>query len=229
MDHTNRKEINHNIFSEKLTKFYMISGLILLLLYCTGIIKYIPHSFFMELAFVILCYKIYYEMIKGCRGRIKRILLYTVCGFLFAFIIAIICSGILEPLLYSVFGHSITQNSNQDYLTNMIRKNPIMFPILVSVFGPIIEETMYRFVLFRVLYDKNHFAAHFITALLFGTQHIFAAVFLNGQYIELLNIISYMLFSLILTTIYSKCRNLLPCILIHIMINTISVLITVMK
>lgn len=219
-----RDQIVEKQFSEKLTKFYIILGLIMVLLYSTGLLGFVPNSMLIEFAFVIIFIKKYYEMLKGCKGQIKSILLYTLGGFVIFFAASVVCSNILEPVLYSIFGNKPPQNSNNDYLKSMITAYPIIFPILCCVFGPLIEETMYRLVLFRTLYQKNHFLAHFLTALLFGMQHIFQAVFIHGQYIELINIFSYMLAGFILTKIYSKTKNILPCILIHIFSNSLGIL-----
>lgn len=85
--------------------------------------------------------------------------------------------------------------------------------LCISIFGPIIEELVFRGAITRVLLKKyNPTKAIIISALIFGIIHI-----------NPVQVITATLIGLLLGWIYYKTASLIPCILIHIVNNSLSV------
>lgn len=83
----------------------------------------------------------------------------------------------------------------------------------ISIFGPIVEELMFRGAITRVLLKKyNPATAITLSALVFGIFHI-----------NPVQIVTATLIGLLLAWIYYKTASLIPCILIHVVNNSLSV------
>lgn len=85
--------------------------------------------------------------------------------------------------------------------------------VCVGILGPILEELLFRGAVTKVLLKKyNPLVAILISGLLFGIFHMNPA-----------QIVGATLVGFVLAWIYYKTRSLIPCILIHIMNNSLSV------
>ena len=85
--------------------------------------------------------------------------------------------------------------------------------LCVAVFGPILEELLFRGAITRALLKKyNPTKAIILSALVFGIFHI-----------NPVQVVSATLIGLLLAWIYYKTASLIPCILIHILNNSLSV------
>ncbi|NDV82201.1 CPBP family intramembrane glutamic endopeptidase [Bacteroides sp. 51] len=83
----------------------------------------------------------------------------------------------------------------------------------IALFGPILEELMFRGAIMRALLKKyNPTKAIILSALIFGIIHFNPAQIVAGAILGLL-----------LGWIYYKTASLIPCILIHILNNSLSV------
>jgi len=85
--------------------------------------------------------------------------------------------------------------------------------LCVGVLGPILEELLFRGAVTKVLLKRYHpVTAILISGLLFGIFHMNPA-----------QVVGAMLIGFVLAWIYYKTHSLIPCILIHIMNNSLSV------
>lgn len=83
----------------------------------------------------------------------------------------------------------------------------------IAVFGPVLEELLFRGAITKVLLKTYSPAkAIILSALVFGVFHINPAQIIVG-----------MLFGLVLGWIYYKTASLIPCILIHMLNNSLAV------
>jgi uncharacterized protein len=225
------ESIKNTNFAERLSKQQIIIGLLLAFTQCTKLWGLIPEIWIIisEIMFVAIIFsKTLIESIKGAKEKIMKTLLWTIIGFIVIFILQnIVWDAMIKQIFMQMFMIEKIENSNQSNLATMLVEYPILMSLLVVVIGPILEEIIYRFALFRTLYDKNHFLGYFITAFVFGLQHIFSATIMNGQMGESINIIGYMIFGFGLSFIYAKTKNLTSSILIHILNNLIGVIIVI--
>lgn len=221
------ESIKHINFAERLSKQQMIIGLVLVFTQCTKLWGVVPETWIIigEIIIVAIFFsRTLLESIKSALKKIKKTLLWTKIGFIVIFLLQnVVWDAIIKQIFIQMFMIEKIANSNQSNLTSMLLEYPILMSLLVVVIGPILEEIIYRFALFRTLYEKNHFLAYFITAFVFGLQHIFSATIMNGQMGESINIIGYMIFGFGLSFVYVKTKNLTASILIHILNNLIGV------
>lgn len=83
----------------------------------------------------------------------------------------------------------------------------------VAILGPILEELLFRGAITKVLLKKyNPVTAILVSGLIFGIFHVNPA-----------QVVGAILIGFVLAWIYYRTRSLIPCILIHIMNNSLSV------
>lgn len=83
----------------------------------------------------------------------------------------------------------------------------------IAIFGPILEELLFRGAITNALLEKyTPTKAIIISALVFGIFHI-----------NLAQVVTATLIGLLLGWVYYKTKSLIPCILIHILNNSLSV------
>ena len=214
-------------------KWKNILCLTMLVLYCTALInitvsKVLSYAFnAMEGVVVAIMLPQLWQEFKKI-GKRPKILLYILLGIVMLFGLQVMLwDNILLPVLKSITGLS-PSNGNNDYMFGLIEKYPLLIGTLSCLFGPVLEELLYRYTLFGLLYEKNRFAAYSVTALLFGFQHVVVAGVWGGDATQFLNIGGYMIFSLIMCFLYSKSKSLGIPVIVHILYNTLGVTVMLM-
>lgn len=132
---------------------------------------------------------------------------------------AIIFSGIAIDLM-GIY------NSNENEIDTALTSNYINYAltaVAAIIFAPISEEIFFRFVVYRSLEKINPILSHICVALLFGFFHIWNYVLIQGDYIQLINIIPYICMSLGFSVLYQKAKNIWYPILLHCAINFIAI------
>lgn len=133
-------------------------------------------------------------------------------------------------LVAEIFGGTITSlfggentSSNQELINTLTDAHPALM-ILTSVFlAPILEEMMFRGIVFSWLYEVNPYFAHLVSAFLFGFVHIMSSV-LSGNMFEWVQIFSYFFMGIVLSVLYEKTNNIYVPILTHATNNLISMI-----
>lgn len=127
---------------------------------------------------------------------------------------------VLSAILLNKFG--IT-NSNEESLEKASRNGIFTLFVLAVIFlGPIVEELIYRYLLFRFFRRYNIVIAHTLTSIVFAFMH-FANDFV--KYLDfslMLNMLPYMFMSLGLSISYEKTKSLVYPIMMHMTINAIA-------
>lgn len=216
------------LFCEDVKQPLVISGWIFLILYCFYFLKHIPVvkelSLFLEILFIFFFIPTLLAAFKRLKGNAKN-LLWIPGGFVLIFVLqTIIWNSILLPNIQSFIKMGTTDNMNQNFLQDMLAQSPVLYVLGIVLIGPILEELLYRLICFGSLYPKSPLVAHLVTALLFGFQHVADAVLWHGNVKQLINMGGYIIFSLILTFIYSKKKNIWICIGIHVLNNLLGVI-----
>ncbi|HEX7064181.1 MAG TPA: type II CAAX endopeptidase family protein [Bacillales bacterium] len=107
-------------------------------------------------------------------------------------------------------------SENTQMITEISRRMPI-FIVVVAIIGPIMEEIVFRKVIFGALYKKWDFAiAAVISSLLFGLAHI-----------ELAHLLTYTAMGFVFAFLYAKTKRILVPIVAHASMNTFVVLMQV--
>ena len=92
--------------------------------------------------------------------------------------------------------------------------------------GPVVEEVIYRGIIFNALAGeknntKRNVIAVILTALIFAIMHV---TFVGFTFYDLLANLPVFMIGLTVTLLYLKTGNILCPILVHMVINTISVI-----
>ena len=98
----------------------------------------------------------------------------------------------------------------------------MLYVIAAVIFGPVVEELVYRFFVFRFLHKHNFIIAHMITALLFAFMHFANEFFKTFDITLLINMIPYVFMSLGFSITYDKNKCLIYPIALHMAINAMA-------
>lgn len=134
---------------------------------------------------------------------------WIIAGTIMAFISQNIAGWIEIDLL------GIEQGSeNTEMIMDISKANPI-FVIIPMLIAPILEEILFRKIIFGSLYQRmNFFFAALLSALAFGIIHM-----------EPEHILIYAAMGFVLAFIYIKTKRIIAPILIHMVFNSIAILV----
>ena len=89
---------------------------------------------------------------------------------------------------------------------------------------PVAEEVLYRGLIFQSLYSNNHTLGYILSALIFCAIHVISYIGAADPLTLVLCFIQYLPASLCLAWAYTEADNIFAPILIHIAVNTMSIL-----
>lgn len=128
----------------------------------------------------------------------------------------------VSSLLLSLLG--LSSSHNQSEVHRMLLLDPYYYGVLVSVFAPFVEETVFRVCIFCRLKESGmKIPGYLVSSLLFGFVHIMDSVF-KGYYWEWAFIIPYSLLGFVLAYIYDRTDCVWCSILLHMLHNSLSLL-----
>lgn len=138
----------------------------------------------------------------------KQTIIWSIAGVFMAFIAQIVAANIE---IY-VFGIKTTSENTQ-ILMDITRSIPL-FMIITAIIAPILEEIVFRKIIFGVLYERtNFFIAGIVSALIFG--------FVHG---EPIHILLYASMGFVFAFLYVKTKRIIVPIIAHAAMNSIVVL-----
>lgn len=121
------------------------------------------------------------------------------------------------------------ENTNSENIENDTANGgtvKILMTIAAMLFAPFVEETAYRFFLFRLIRGKNgwgrRITAHILVAALFAFSHCWAYVIIDKDFSQLLGVLPLFFMGLGVSIMYDKNKNLALPILIHMSVNLIA-------
>lgn len=120
--------------------------------------------------------------------------------------------GIAALIEMQLFG--ITPSSeNTELIVSLTKMNPL-FLFLPALIGPIIEELIFRKVIFNGLRRKmNVFVAAILSSIIFGLFHL-----------EIAHLLIYFAMGIVFTFLYVQTKRIIVPIIVHMSLNTITVL-----
>lgn len=113
-------------------------------------------------------------------------------------------------------------NPNQDVVTGMVNTYFIPSLFLVVVLAPIVEEILFRGILFSLLYRRNRTLAYVASTLLFALIHVMIFLVLDFHLHLLLTMLLYIPAGIAFCWTYEKSGNILTPILLHGIMNFIA-------
>jgi len=126
---------------------------------------------------------------------------------------------ILNTLILLFTGQ--TTSANQAGLNEFFMYNPIFFVLSSCILAPVVEEIVFRGVLFRQLRPYGYSVAILVSSLSFGLAHVFQSL-LAGNWLDGIYIITYSVIGYLIGKNYERSGSIFPCFLIHFLVNSIS-------
>ena len=135
---------------------------------------------------------------------------YWVLTFLFAYLILT-----FFPEFYNV---------NDDAISGMVEENPAMMIIGTVLLVPLVEEVLYRGLVFRGLYNHSRIAAFLVSIGVFGALHVVSYIGMYEPFHLLLCFVQYIPAGLCLGMAYAVSDSIWAPIIMHTGINLIGML-----
>lgn len=111
---------------------------------------------------------------------------------------------------------------NDETISKLLARNPALTAVITVLLSPLVEETLYRGLLFGGLRNRNRPLAYLLSALLFAAAHLLDFVGTTNTGTLLWNIPLYALPALALCACYDYCGNLWGPIFLHMIINALA-------
>ncbi len=163
--------------------------------------------------------KTFLSAIEDFKKNWQKRMLWTEIFALISFVLMVVSSIALE-----VFGAE--KSINETAWDIAVAECSILQILAVCVSGPVVEEVFYRGILFEALRGKENrlvrnIAAVIISSVIFAFSHVSLISFSVG---DMLGNIPIMMVGISFSVLYWKTGNVLCTILVHVVINIISVL-----
>lgn len=114
------------------------------------------------------------------------------------------------------------QNLNNAFFADQARTNFTLTAIATVFLAPPVEECLFRGLLFSTIHQKSRFLAFAVSALAFALVHVLGYLSYYGALGSLLLLLQYLPAGLALGWAYEKADTILAPMVIHMVINAIS-------
>ena len=186
--------------------FQLNNGYLNLLYYGIGFVFLLTTLFkFMKQSFADLCSNVLDTLIGVGAGYILYILLsYAVNSFL------------------GLFLTDLT-NPNSSAVATETRLNPNTMLAIGVLLAPIVEEILFRGVVFGTLRKKSRLLAYAVSSVLFSIYHLWSYLIYSFNPVLLLFLVQYVPAGIVLAWSYERGRNVWCPVFLHMLINYISI------
>ncbi len=193
-------QIDPNITAEQYSLIFFLVSFVIVFLFCRN---YLKNSFS--------------DFLDGKFFSFSSI----VSGYIGYYIIAYVVSMLSISM-------NAGSNPNDSAVFEQIKINQSTVIAISVLLGPIVEETLFRGVVFGSIRRKNRFMAYLISFLLFAIYHLweyFVQGFESGavDWAMLIHLIDYLPASLALAWSYEKSGSVWSPIILHALINILSI------
>ena len=130
----------------------------------------------------------------------------------------------LTNILIILFLGTSDSASNQLLFESLIENSFLLMAIQAIVFAPIVEELIFRGLVFRSFRQYNIYLAHFISAFCFGFIHIYQGLF-AGDFTQLVYLLSYGGMGFAYSFVYEKRKTIVAPMIVHMLNNLIATII----
>ncbi len=149
----------------------------------------------------------------------------TVIAVLVGFVAYIFLSGLVNFLL-SFFLTDLV-NPNSAAVNHITKLNPNKMLVIGVLLAPVVEETLFRGVVFGTLRRKNAFLAYAVSTVFFAFYHLWQDLILNFSPSMLLYLLQYLPAGLVLGWCYDHGKSIWAPVFLHMIINYVSITVTI--
>ena len=115
-------------------------------------------------------------------------------------------------------------NQNNETLIGILEEQPLVMIVIAIVLAPIIEEVIFRGLIFSNLQATNRIFAYAFTALFFAAIHIVGYLSTMTWQTVVLSFAQYVPATLVLARFYEKTDTIIAPMLLHAAVNTVACL-----
>lgn len=134
--------------------------------------------------------------------------------------------SIASNIIINLFINTSTHGAaNQDLFETYLSHGIVLMVIQSVIFAPILEELLFRGLVFRSLRKYNKILAHLVSSFIFGFLHIYSGLF-AGDITQIFYLLSYGAMGFAFSFAYEKKGTICVPILVHMLNNFIAVLIS---
>ncbi len=213
------KKQNLIVILDYLVGYVFIYPLIVSWLYSIGVFS--KDSIVGEVIIYVL---VFWVTVAICRknlfnGLTKK---YNYLKIIWYTIVVVLVQLVMMVVLTLLF--DIDTSANQQSIIESLATRPIYTKIIVLIFGPVVEELVFRECIYKQLdySGKKNFGRR-LSAFLFGFVHVFSSL-LQGNFSDLIYLFVYMAIGYVLTMVYDSTDSIVACILVHMLNNFLGLL-----
>jgi membrane protease YdiL (CAAX protease family) len=146
---------------------------------------------------------------------------FVVLGYLFYDVVIMLVSALLMFVIKDV------SNPNTQEVINQTKLDKDVMIFIAVLLAPIVEEILFRGVLFGMLRQKRRLLAYIVTVAAFAVYHLWQFFLIGFDWTILLYLLQYVPASLALCWCYEKSGTIWAPIVLHAIINLISIQVTI--
>ena len=158
------------------------------------------------------------QSLLSVKGNIKYILISVIMGLVIYFVAGFFF-GLITPWIDPNFS-----NVNDNAILDMTREYGAILSFCIVVLVPVVEETIFRGLIFRHLYQKNKLIGYCVSIAVFSLIHVAGYIGTEDFTTLLLCFIQYIPAGYALAGAYERTGNICAPIVTHITINLIGLL-----
>lgn len=172
---------------------------------------------FFGFLFILKAY--YTNQFNQFKKRFVYFFLLAVAGWFFSYFL-----NIIIEIIMMLFDFELRDSENQEAIIESF-KYPLLIIPMVTLGAPLVEETIFRGVIFNYARNLklpkklNIVLAFFLSSSLFGMIHVFSAYLTSGDPTELILGITYISTGFVLTLLYYLTNNIFVPMLAHFFQN----------
>jgi hypothetical protein len=119
------------------------------------------------------------------------------------------------------------ENPNDAAVTSMAKLNPNTMIVIGVLLAPIVEEVLFRGVVFGTIRKKSRVLAYIVSALLFAVYHLWEYMLTGFSWDLVLYLLQYLPAGIILCWCYERSKNIWGSVFLHMMINYVSITVSI--
>jgi membrane protease YdiL (CAAX protease family) len=146
----------------------------------------------------------------------------TLKGILLGYLINLAMLYIVSIVLAVVLKGEIA-NPNNDAAIELAEIDPNIMTAISVFLAPFVEEVLFRGIAFGTIRNRSRILAYVVSALLFSVYHLFSYFLTELDWTVFIYALQYLPGSIALAWCYEKSRNIWGCIFLHMLINFVSI------
>lgn len=197
---------------------FLIPFVVLIIMELTHTTSDVNLLFFTYLIGVIVAIKLALPLLKGeTKFNLGEAFRTILIGIGLLYLINIVVGNLISLLTET------NTSSNQEGVQTMFNQNMVLQAIATVIFAPILEELVFRGVIFRGLRKYGFIFAAIVSGGMFGLMHVFSSL-IEGNLADFTYIILYALLGMIFSKMYEDTHSIYVPIVGHAFYNGLSVL-----